>query len=209
VIVAPWQDGEQADSLLRLAGGGDVGAVDRLLALYRPALVRFVGSRLHPRLRPRVDESDVVQEACHEAARRIPDYLRRRPMPFRLWLRRIAYDRLLMEQRRHLRAARRSVDREAPPPDQSSLNVAAQLPTDDSSPSVHVCRAEAVESLRQAMERLSESDQGLVLLRMAQNVPYDEIGVILECTPETARKRYARALARLYQELKSHGRSEA
>jgi hypothetical protein len=40
-----------------------------------------------PRLRPRVDPSDVVQEAQLDAFRRLADYLQRRPVPFRLWLR--------------------------------------------------------------------------------------------------------------------------
>jgi RNA polymerase sigma-70 factor (ECF subfamily) len=58
--------------------------------------------RLDPQLRSRVDPSDVVQEAQMEAARRLPGYLESPPLPFRLWLRQIAQDRLLNLHRRHV-----------------------------------------------------------------------------------------------------------
>ena len=42
-----------------------------------------------------------------EAIRRLDDFMQHRPMPFRLWLRQIAYDRLVMLRRYHVGAARR------------------------------------------------------------------------------------------------------
>ncbi len=53
----------------------------------------MVELRLDPKLRSRVDPSDVVQEVHLEACRRLSAYLLERPLPFRLWLRQIAYDR--------------------------------------------------------------------------------------------------------------------
>ena len=50
-----------------------------------------------------------------------------RPMPFRLWLRKTAYERLLMIQRHHVDAQRRAVGREVALPDRSSLLVARRL----------------------------------------------------------------------------------
>src|SRR5262245_55649959 len=75
---------EEAERLLEQVGAGDRQALERLLALHREFLRRTVELRLDRKMRGRVDASDVVQEAQLEAARRIDDYLQRRPMPFHL-----------------------------------------------------------------------------------------------------------------------------
>ena len=50
-------------------------------------------------IQARVDPSDVVQEAQAALARRLSDFLARRPMPFHLWARKTAYERLLNARR--------------------------------------------------------------------------------------------------------------
>jgi DNA-directed RNA polymerase specialized sigma24 family protein len=85
---------------------GDLEALGQLLDRYRPDLQAFVDCHLNPAIRARVDPSDVVQEAQMEVARRMGDYLKRRPMPFHLWVRRTAYERLLNLRRDHRRARR-------------------------------------------------------------------------------------------------------
>ena len=62
--------------------------------------------RLDPKLRPRLDPADIVQEAYLEAMRRLEAFLDNPPMPFKLWLRQITLDRVLMMRRRHVGAAR-------------------------------------------------------------------------------------------------------
>src|SRR4051812_45096266 len=110
-------DSAETRDLLEQVRQGDRQALDALLARHRPALRDFVEVRLDPRVAARVDPSDVVQEAQFAAARRIDDYLQRRPMPFRLWLRKAAYERLLDLQKHHGKRARRSVRREVALPD--------------------------------------------------------------------------------------------
>src|SRR5262249_26545307 len=68
------------EPLLRQAGQGDAAARDELLARPRPRLRAAVAVRLDRRLAPRVDPSDVVQETLAEAARRLDDFLRDRPL---------------------------------------------------------------------------------------------------------------------------------
>ena len=89
-------DSQETEALLEQAAAGDSLARERLLQRHRPRLREFVEAHLDPALRARLDASDVVQEAQMEAARRLPDFLSRRPMPFRVWLRKTAYERLLM-----------------------------------------------------------------------------------------------------------------
>src|SRR5271156_6478042 len=105
--------------LLQKAEAGDEQAFEDLFARHRAYLHQVVELRLDPRMRARIDASDVVQEAQLEAFRRIGDFLERRPMAFRLWLRKTAYERLLMLERFHRHAAGRTVDREVGLPDKS------------------------------------------------------------------------------------------
>src|SRR5262245_24069354 len=106
---------DDTDALLARATAGDPEAAQQLLARHRGRLGRMVAVRLDCRLAARVDPSDVVQEALMDAARKLPDYLRRRPLPFYPWLREIAWERLIKLHQQHLTAGKRSVLREQPP----------------------------------------------------------------------------------------------
>ena len=130
----PSADSTGTRRLLEQVRAGKPRALDRLLDRHRPYVRRVVELRLDPQLRARVDPSDVVQEAQLEAVRRLDGYLERPPMPFRLWLRQLAYDRLLMVHRRHVGAARRSLQREVALPDRSSEALARQLLASGSTP---------------------------------------------------------------------------
>ncbi len=87
-------DSENTEHLLDRIEAGDESALDQLLDRHRDLLRRFIDMRLSPRLRARVDASDVVQEAQIELAKRIQEFLQRRPMPFHVWLRKTAYQNL-------------------------------------------------------------------------------------------------------------------
>ena len=102
------QRSADTDSLLKQASAGDREAREQLLIRHRDRLTRMVAVRLDRTLAARVDPSDVVQETLTDAARRLDDYLRERPMPYYPWLRRLASDRLDKVHRRHT-ARRRSV----------------------------------------------------------------------------------------------------
>ena len=117
-------DSADTQQLLEQARTGDARAFKQLFSRYRAYLRQAVELRMDARLRARLDASDVVQETQMEAFRRLADYLERRPMPFRLWLRKTAHERLLMLRRQHVEASRRSVLREVGLPDGSSLLLA-------------------------------------------------------------------------------------
>jgi RNA polymerase sigma-70 factor, ECF subfamily len=88
-------DSAKARHLLDEVRSGGETAFERLFALHRPGLRRFVALRLDQRLQARLDASDIVQETQLEAFWRMDDFLKRRPMPFRVWLRKTAYEWLL------------------------------------------------------------------------------------------------------------------
>jgi RNA polymerase sigma-70 factor (ECF subfamily) len=198
-------DSAETCGLLERIAGGDRQALERLLEHFRPGLHAFVTARLDPRVRARMDPSDVVQEAQLEVVRRMDDFLRRRPMPFHLWVRKTAYERLLNLRRDHRRRARRSVDREVALPEHSSLLVARPFLAGAPSPSQQLAAREVADRVGRAVAQLPEADREILLMRHAEELPYEEIACLLEVEPAAARKRYGRALIRLQKVLSDHG----
>ena len=152
-------DSDATHSLLKRIEAGEPGAVDGLLARHRAWLQYLVQFRLDARLRTRVDVSDVVQETQLEAFRRLPEFLERRPMPFRLWLRKTFEQRLRMIERQHLEAARRATGREIPLPGESSAPMAAWVAGTDPSPSQQFAQGELARRIRDLLGQLEETDR--------------------------------------------------
>jgi RNA polymerase sigma-70 factor, ECF subfamily len=202
-------DSAETDRLLRQAQAGDARALGQLLARYRPYLHQVIALRLDPQLRPRVDPSDVVQETELEAFRRLADYLERRPMPFRVWLHKTACERLLNLHQRHVGAARRSLRREVPLPERSSLLLARRLLAGGSTPSQRLSRREVARLVSEALGRLGEADREILLMREFEGLSYEEAGCALGIDPTAARKRYGRALLRLQLLLAASGLLES
>ncbi len=186
------------DALLAQASQGDADAGQRLLARHRDRLKRMVAVRLDRRLLARLDPSDVVQEALAEAARRLPAYLRERPLPFYPWLRQLAQERLDKAYRHHLRAGKRDARREALPlPDESALELAQRLLGRGSSPSERLARQEVRERVRAALARLPERDREVLVLRYLEQLATREVAEILGIPEGTVKSRHLRALERL------------
>jgi RNA polymerase sigma-70 factor (ECF subfamily) len=92
----PTVPGSDTDELIARASKGDDLARQQLLVRHRDRLRQMVAVRMDPRLAARVDPSDIVQEAPADATVHLSDDLRDRPMPFYVWLRRLAWERLVM-----------------------------------------------------------------------------------------------------------------
>jgi RNA polymerase sigma-70 factor, ECF subfamily len=205
----PNPDSAHTQALLARAQAGDRQAFEELFARYRAYLRQVVELRLDAPLRARVDPSDVVQETQVEVFQRLADYLARRPMPFRLWLRKTAQERLLKVRRHHLETARRAVGREIALPDHSSLLLAQQLAAGVLSPSQQFGQAEVARRVRQAVALLAEADQEVLLMRHFEGLSNQEIGQVLDLDAGAVSKRHGRALIRLQQLLAEGGVTES
>jgi RNA polymerase sigma-70 factor (ECF subfamily) len=197
-------DSAETCGLLAGVARGDRHALERLLEHYRPRWHAFIAARLGPRVRSRVDPSDVVQEVQLEVVQRMEDFLDRRPMPFHLWARKTAYERLLKVRRDH-RRARRSVDREVALPDRSSLLVARPLLAGMPSPSEQLAARDLADRVGRSVAELAEADREILLMRHLEELSYAEIACLLDIEAGAARQRYGRALLRLRKVLKEHG----
>src|SRR6266481_3061784 len=105
-------DSGETERLLAAAGRGNMADWGELLDRHRGRLRRMLALRLDPRLQGRVDPSDVLQEAYLEASARLADYLDNPTMPFFLWLRFLAGQKLVTLHRHHLGVQMRSAGRE-------------------------------------------------------------------------------------------------
>jgi len=185
--------------LLDRTARGDAAARQDLLGRHRDRLRRMVAVRLDPRLAPRVDPSDIVQEALADAAGRLDDYLREPPLPFYPWLRQFAWERLVKAHRRHIHSRRRSVTREEPMPlpDESVQQLARRLLAGDTSPSRRLLRDERRAELRAALAALDPRDREVLVLRHLEQMDTDEVAAVLGLSEGAVRTRQYRALLRL------------
>lgn len=195
-------DSTVTEQLLARLEQGDASALERLVALHRVYLKRLIDLRMEVELRVRVDPSDVVQETQLVVIQRIDDFLRRRPTSFRIWMRRKALEQLVNLRRRHL-AAKRSVRRDLRLSDASTLAIARRLLADR--PSQAMQRKELAQQVRSAIQRLSEIDREVLLLRHVEELSNIEVAELLELDPATARKRHGRAVRRLGEQLIESG----
>ena len=197
-----WPNREETDRLLDDARKGEPGAVDKLLGEFREPLRRVIDLRLDPAIARRVDASDIVQDVLIEANQRLTDYLKSPDMPFHLWLRHLAQDRIIDTHRRHRLAQRRSVDREQPIArpawaDESSVSLIAQLIDTERTPTSEAIRHELQRRLADAVNQLSDDDRDIILMRHHEALSNQEVAGLLGLTEAAASMRYLRALRRL------------
>ena len=197
-----WPDQDKTNQMLDGARTGDPLAVDRLLAEFRDPLRLVIGLRLDPVLARRVDASDIVQDVLLEANQRLLEYLREPSMPFHLWLRRLAQDRIIDTHRRHREAQRRSIDKEQPLhrpawSDESSVQLAAQLVDAEKTPAAAAIHHELQLRLDAAMAELADDDRDIILMRHHEQLSNQDVAAALGLTEAAASMRYLRALRKL------------
>ena len=179
-------------------------AAGELFAEHRSRLKRMVQLRLHPRLRRRIDESDVVQEALLDAARRLPEFEGSGASIF-VWLRQITVHKLLDVHRRHLGAARRDVRREilryGGLASATSASLAAQLQAGLTSPSSAAARKETQRLVQTALQSMDPIDREILVLRHFEQLSNGEAAQVLKIAESACSNRYVRALGRMKQIL--------
>jgi RNA polymerase sigma-70 factor (ECF subfamily) len=199
---------ERTPELLERAAHGDDSARHELLELYRDYLRRMVAARLDRRLAPRVDPSDVVQEALADAARRMDEFLRTRPLSFSGWLRQIAVERLIDTHRRHVLSQRRSITRERRDlglSDHSAIALSQMLVADDTSPSNRLMRQERYARLMASLAALSSRDREVLVMRHLEQLETAEIADALGISEGGVESRLLRALLRLRGQMEEGG----
>jgi RNA polymerase sigma-70 factor (ECF subfamily) len=199
---------DETDALLRRAVDGDQESWHALLGRHDKRLRRMIALRLDQRVQGRVDASDVVQETCLAAWEHLPDYLRDPAMPFFLWLRGIAGNKLKELHRYHLATQMRDASREVSIyrgglPEATSAALAAQLLGRLTRPSEAAVRAEMKIRLQEALNSMDPVDREVLVLRHFEQLSPAETAQELGIKEKAAGMRYVRALRRL-KEILTH-----
>jgi RNA polymerase sigma-70 factor (ECF subfamily) len=145
-----------------------------------------------------------------EANRRLGDYLANPTMPFQLWLRHMARDRLIDAHRRHRVAANRSVDREVSlsaggGDDRSAADGVAGIADRELTPAAAATWHELERRFAAAVEQLEDDDRQIVLLRHFEHLSTADAAAALGLSKPAAGMRYLRAMRRLRVLLEGGG----
>jgi RNA polymerase sigma-70 factor (ECF subfamily) len=192
------------DQLLDRVARGESSAAAQLLTRHKERLHRMVQLRLDSRLAPRLDASDVVQDALVEAHKRLAKYARRREIPFYPWLRAIAWDKLIEMKRRHIAAEKRTVRREVSAlglSGDSEMILIDRLAATTGTPSDHLIRREVSARIREAIAQLPPLDREVIVLRHLEELSFPETAAVLGLSESAVYSRYRRALERLHRLL--------
>jgi RNA polymerase sigma-70 factor, ECF subfamily len=201
-----WPEGDKTLTLLAEIRDGDADALNVLINRHREAVRRLVQMRMDQAIASRVDASDVVQDVLFEASRRMDDYIREPALPFHLWLRQLAKDRMIDMHRRHRAAQRRSVDREQAvsslgSDDQSAVDLAELLRDAELTPAAATVRREMEERFLAAVNELNDADREIIMMRHFEHLTSAEAAQALGMTTAAAGMRYVRALRKISTEL--------
>jgi RNA polymerase sigma-70 factor (ECF subfamily) len=193
-------------ALLDRVRRGDQAALSELLSQHRERLKRMVRLRLDRRLQGRVDESDVLQEALLDVAKKLEDYLANPKAPFFLWLRAVTGLKLAEIHRHHLGTQQRDAGREVSIyrgalPEANSLSLAAQLLGKFTSPSQAALKAERRIMLQEALNMMDPIDREILALRHFEQLTNAETAEVLGLSESGASARHIRAIQRLRKRL--------
>jgi len=186
---------------LPAAQAGSKEALGRMLDACRGYLLLIAGQELDPALRAKGGASDLVQETILEAFRDFAHFRGDSGQELFGWLRRLLLNNVANFARRYRETAKRLASAEVPLPVGDSSDLAKTLTGVDSTPSAHAMAHEQARAVEQALERLSDEYRQVILLRYQGELPFEEIGRLMNRSANAAEKLWLRAIERLRQEL--------
>jgi RNA polymerase sigma-70 factor (ECF subfamily) len=187
---------------------GEVGAGDPLVARYQHYLYVLAQAQLGKRLRAKCSPSDLVQQTLLEAHRDFAGFQGRHEGELLAWLRRILAHNLLNEARRYgarQRDAGRevSLDQVRAGIENSSLLLQRCLACSGPSPSEVAQEHESAAHVAEALSRLPEDYQTVLLLRVFEELPAEEVARRMGRSAGAVRMLQMRALTALRHEMEA------
>jgi RNA polymerase sigma-70 factor (ECF subfamily) len=185
-------DARERIAALESARTGDAQALGALLESFRPYVRVLVRALRDERASARVEDADLVQDALLEATRSFPGFKGGSLAELTVWLRRIAVRTTGRALRAVVGTAKRDPGRERPADDLDAL-----VGDPDSSPSAVAARHEEAARMAEALARLPEEMQQVLLGRHVDDLPHAILAERLGRSEAAVRMLYLRALARL------------
>jgi RNA polymerase sigma-70 factor (ECF subfamily) len=181
-------------------------ALEDLFARHKERLRRMVRLRLDPRLRGRFDSTRVLQAVHQDVRRRISEYLNNPALPFFLWLRQVAGQRLAALREEHLgeKAAELGLEvslYRGALPEVNSASLAAQLLGQATSATQAAARADMQIRLQDALNTMDSLDREILTLCHFEDLSNAEAASVLGMDAAETSQRYIRAVKSLKEIL--------
>jgi len=171
--------------LVDQAKAGDRAAFDALVESFEARLRQFIGSRMGPGIRERLEPEDVLQETFLRAFESIAHFAWRDEARFLAWLKSIAENRIR--------------DSVKGPRGDDVLQLSGDMQGTGSSPSRHARRGERFDRLERCLARLSPAQRQVVLLCRIEGLKIKEAARRMNRSESAVKNLLCRAL----RELKS------
>ena len=183
-------------ALIKAAAGGDVKAFEALIEEHKKTVYN-----ISYRMSGNYDDAmDMSQEIFIKLFKNIGKF--RGKSKFSTWVYRIATNTCLDEMRKIKNKTAYSLDSEIET-DEGSFT--AELEDKSPTPEDALQAVEIKDAINEALKRLSDDHRQVVILRDIQNMSYDEIAVILNCSVGTVKSRLSRGRRALQKILLENG----
>jgi RNA polymerase sigma-70 factor (ECF subfamily) len=191
------------DERIREAQGGSTNALGELLEGFRQYFLLVANQELRRDLQAKVGASDLVQQTFLEAQRGFEQFDGRTQGDLLVWLRQILKNNLRDATRSYRCASKRQVQREIPiVSDDDSAAIPTTVLVDRSeSPSWPARRSEQNAALHDALNRLSEPQRQVIVLRNLELKSFVEIAQCMGRSPDAVRKLWGRSVQALAERL--------
>jgi RNA polymerase sigma-70 factor (ECF subfamily) len=186
-----------------------------LLEQYRNYLVVLAATQIDKRLQPRVSPSDVVQETMLRAHKNFGQFRGTTEQELLAWLRQILVNNLARFVEQHMLAARRDVRREVSIEklgvalEQSTIQLAALVPSQGKSPSMAVQQREDAVMLADRLALLPDDYREVLVLRNLQGLQFEDVARRIGRSVGATRMLWLRAIEKLRTVYRKDQPSEA
>ena len=197
-------NGAPIATLIPRARQGSEVALGALFDIYRAYLHLLAQMQISRQLQPKLNPSDVVQEAFLRMKAGIGEFRGTSETELVAWLRRILARTLADQVRLFEGTAKRSIQLERrldQDLDRSSFCLQQALPSDSSSPSQRAERREEAVLVADALERLPSHYREVIVLRSFEELSFPEVAEKMQRTVTSVKRLWPRALERLGREL--------
>lgn len=190
--------------LLNRARGGDDAARDALFEKCRAYVTVVARAQVESWLQAKVDASDLVQQTMLEAHCGLDDFRGSTEAEWLAWLRRILMHNAADFVRQYGAAEKRRVGREVAlrVPARDGSRPGVRDPSDPGeSPSELVLRRERELQVAEAVTKLPEDYQEVIMLRNLQRLPFNEVARRMGRSRPAVQMLWMRALCKLQDVL--------
>ncbi|MFM7132444.1 MAG: sigma-70 family RNA polymerase sigma factor [bacterium] len=207
------QNSSDPMTLIARARSGETEALGQLCDLYRNYLRMLARTGLGPKLRERVELSDVVQETLIEVIRQFPAFTGNDEIALVGWLRRLIAQKLADLGRYHSRVKRGGGEAVWPldanlatfghiaglaaEPGSRAANLAEILTLSQTSPSEAASRREATVLLADSLTKLPPDQAEVLWLYHVEGLSFESIGQRFGVSRKVVRGMWAKGLASL------------